>query len=84
MPNRSHRRNRHVGVGLAKTGVFGAGEREVADNMQAVAAAGRPSRHNGDHYLRHEPDELLDLEYVEAAELRPPRSPRQLRGPAAA
>jgi hypothetical protein len=57
----------HVGVGLLEAGVLAAGEREVAHHVQAVAAAGRPARHDADDHLRHEADEPLHLEDVEPA-----------------
>jgi hypothetical protein len=57
----------HVGVGLAEAGMLAAGQRQVADDVQAVAPAGGPPRHQADHHLGHEPDEPLDLEDVEAA-----------------
>ena len=63
----------HVGVCLAEAGVLGAGQREVADDVEAVAASGRPPGDDGDHHLRHKPDETLHLEYVEPAD--PARSP---------
>ena len=55
-----------VGVGLLEPGVLAAGEREVAHDVQAVPAARRPSGHDADHDLRHEADQALHLEDVEA------------------
>ena len=54
-----------VGVGLLEPGVLAAGEREVAHDVQAVPAPGRPSRYDADHDLRHEPDQALHLEDVQ-------------------
>src|SRR5690606_26767163 len=56
----------HVGVGLLEASVLGAGQRQVAHDMQTVASAGGPAGDDGDHDLRHEPDEALDLEDVQA------------------
>ena len=54
-----------VGVGLLEAGVLGAGQRQVAHDVQAVPAAGRPARHDADHDLGHEPDQPLHLEDVQ-------------------
>ena len=59
---------RNVGIGLLESRVLLAGERQVADDVEAVPAAGRPAGHDRDHDLRHESDQALDLENVEAPE----------------
>src|SRR5262245_56052788 len=41
------------------------GQGQVAHDMEAVAPAGGPSRHDTDDDLGHEPDEPLHLEDVE-------------------
>jgi hypothetical protein len=57
---------RHRGVGLLEAGVLGAGERQVADDVQAVPSTGRPAGHDADDDLGHEADQPLALEDVEA------------------
>ena len=59
-----------VGVGLLEACVLAGGEREVGDDVQAVAAAGRPAGDHADDDLRHEADQPLALEDVQPAELR--------------
>jgi len=56
-----------IGVGLLEPRVFGTREGEIADDVQGMASARRPAGYDGDHDLRHEPDESLDLEDVQAA-----------------
>ena len=58
-----------VGVGLLEPAVLGAGEGEVGDDVEGVAAAGRPAVDQADDDLRHEPDQPLALEDVQPAEL---------------
>jgi hypothetical protein len=60
---------RDVRVGLLEARVLLARERHVADDVQAVAAARGPAGHHGEDDLRHEADEALDLEDVQAPEL---------------
>src|SRR5690606_9276095 len=57
-----------VGVGLLEAPVLAAGDREVAHDARRVATARRPAGHEGDDDLRHEADEALHLEDVEAAD----------------
>jgi len=57
----------HVGIGLLEACVLTTGQGQVGHHVQAVATPGRPARHHGDHHLRHEPDESLYLEDVEAS-----------------
>ena len=47
--------------------MLAAGHGQVADDVQAVASAGGPSRHDADDHLGHEADEALHLEDVESA-----------------
>jgi hypothetical protein len=47
--------------------MFAAGDRQVADHVQTVAAAHGPARDDRDHHLGHHPDQALHLENVEAA-----------------
>jgi hypothetical protein len=58
---------RDVGVGLLEDGVLAGGEGQITGDVEAVAAADGPARHDGDHDLRHEADRALNLEDVEAA-----------------
>ena len=58
-----------VGVGLLEAGVLAAGQRQVADDVQAVAAAGRPAVDHADDDLGHEADQPLALQDVQPAEL---------------
>ena len=46
--------------------MLAAGERQVADDVQAVPAAGGPAVDQHDHDLRHEADQPLHLEDVQA------------------
>jgi len=55
-----------LGAGLAEAGVVGR-DRQVADDVQHVAAADRVAGHHRDHRLRHPAD--LD---VEVGDLEPP------------
>ena len=59
----------HVGVGLLEAAVLGAGEGQVGDDVQRVAAAGGPAVDQADDDLGHEPDQPLALEDVQPAEL---------------
>src|SRR5262249_23697819 len=61
---------RDVEVRLLETRVLAARDREVADDVEAVPAARRPAGHDADHDLRHEPDQALHLEDVEASGAR--------------
>src|SRR5271166_7036703 len=47
----------HVGVGLLEPRMLAACEGEVADDVQAVPAAGGPAVDQADHHLRHETDQ---------------------------
>src|SRR4029079_19372290 len=58
-----------VGVGLLAPGVLGAGQGEVADDVQAVPAAGRPAGDDADDDLGHEADQPLRLQDAQPAEL---------------
>src|SRR5439155_8047843 len=58
---------RHVEVGLLETRMLAARDREIAHDVQAVAAARRPARDDADDHLRHEPDQTLHLQDVEPA-----------------
>ena len=58
-----------VGIRLLERGVLARGEGEVADDVQAVAAAGRPAVDHRDDDLGHGADEALHLEDVQAAAL---------------
>ena len=60
-----------VGIRLLERGVLAGGDREVADDVQAVAAAGRPAVDHGDDDLGHGADEALHLEDVQAPALGP-------------
>ena len=60
----------HIGIGLEELRVVLAGEREVADDVEAVAAADGPAGDDGDDGFRHESDLPLDFEDVEATRLR--------------
>jgi hypothetical protein len=68
-----------VGVGLLEAGVLGAGQRQVAHDVQASGRRPRPSRAPRDDDLGHEPDQPLHLEDVQPAEragsTAPARSP---------
>jgi len=55
----------HVGVGLLEPGVLGAGQREIADHVQGMPAAGRPPGDHRDDDLGHEPDQPLHLQDVQ-------------------
>src|SRR5690606_15663993 len=57
---------RHVRVGLLEARVLTARQGQIADDVQAVAAARRPSGHDADHDLGHEADQPLDLQDVES------------------
>src|SRR5262249_30351463 len=59
-----------VGVRLQKARVLTTRERQIAHDVQAVAAADGPSRDDGDDDLRHEADQALHFEDVEPAEPR--------------
>ena len=54
-----------VGIRLLEAAVLGARDREVADHVQRVPAAGRPAGDDRDDDLRHEADEPLHLEDVQ-------------------
>ena len=56
-----------VGVGLLEPRVLAAGDRQVADDVQRVAAAGRPAVDDGDDDLGHGADQPLHLEDVQPA-----------------
>jgi hypothetical protein len=58
--------NAHIGIRLLEPAVLGARDRQVAHDVQRVPAAGRPPRDHRDDDLRHETDEPLHLEDVEA------------------
>ena len=60
----------NVGVGLFELRMFGTCKREIAHNVQAVAAASRPARNNTDHDFRHEPNQSLYLKDVKSAASR--------------
>ena len=62
-----------VGVGLLEPAVLGAGEGEVGDDVQGVAAAGRPAVDQADDDLGHEADQPLALEDVQPARAGPCR-----------
>ncbi len=55
-----------VGVGLFEDGVFTACDGEVADDVEAVAAADSPPRHDRNDDLGHKSDESLYFEDVQA------------------
>ncbi len=57
-----------IGIGLLEHGVFAGGEREIAHDVQAVAAADGPPGNDGNDNLGHEPDQALHLEDVESSE----------------
>ncbi len=69
---------RDVGVRLLEHRVLAARQRQVADHVEAVAAARRPAGHHRDDDLGHEPDEPLHLQDVEPAEPRRVGLPRAL------
>ena len=56
-----------VGIGLLEPGMLAAGKGQIANDVQAVPAAGRPSVDQADHHLGHEPDQALNLEDVQSA-----------------
>ena len=58
-----------VGVGLLEPRLLGAGDGEVADHVQAVAAARGPAGDDADDDLGHEADQPLALEDVQPPEL---------------
>ena len=58
----------HVGVGLLEPRVLGAGQRQVAHDVEGVPAAGCPPVDEADDDLRHEADQPLALQDVQAAE----------------
>src|SRR5206468_5166257 len=60
-----------VGIRLLEPAVLRRRDREVADDVQRVPAARRPTGHEGDDDLRHEADEPLHLEDVQAADALP-------------
>src|SRR5690606_571719 len=69
-----------IRIRLLETRMLAARDREVAHDVQRVAAARRPPGHERDDDLRHEADEALHLEDVQASRshswLRSPRSGR--------
>ncbi len=58
----------HVGIGLHETGVFPAGDRQVAYHVQAVPSPHGPTGNDRDDDFGHEPYQPLHLEDVQAAE----------------
>lgn len=56
----------NIGVGLFEAGVFPTGDGEVADHVQAVPAAGCPTRNDTDHNLGHKANKALNLKDVQA------------------
>ena len=59
----------HVGVGLLEARVLAGGHRQVADDVEAVAATGCPTVDEADDDLRHRADEALHLEDVKTPTL---------------
>ena len=55
--------------------MLGAGKREVTHNVQAMSTTGRPTGHDAQHHLGHEPNEPLDLQ-----DMQPPGPGRVDRG----
>ncbi len=55
----------HPRPGLSEDGVVG-GDRQIADEVQHVAAADRVARDHGDDRLRQAPNHALEVEHVEA------------------
>src|SRR5207248_7204901 len=56
--------------GLLEAGVLPARDRQIADNLQAVAAARCPTRDRAQHHLGHEADQPLYLEDMQPAGAR--------------
>jgi hypothetical protein len=62
-----------VGVGLLEAGMLAGGDRQVADDVERMSAAGRPTIDDRDDDLGHGADQALDLEDVQpsSVSLRP-------------
>src|SRR5699024_2061938 len=55
---------------LFEARVFGRGNRQIADDMQAMASPGRPPGHDANDDLGHKPDESLALQNVQPRHFR--------------
>ena len=64
----------HAGAHLAEDGVVGR-DRQVADDVQHVPAADRVAGNQGNHDLRHGPNELLEVQDVEPRDAVPAHVP---------